>query len=46
MLVWVQEGLNPNEIKERILRDGDADFARQLLDYLDDLINNSIPEAQ
>ena len=43
MLVWLEGGLNPNEIKEKILKDGDVDFRDRLLTFLDDTIANSIP---
>lgn len=43
MLVWVEGGLNPNQIKEWILKDGDVDFCDRLLVFLDDTIANSIP---
>jgi hypothetical protein len=45
MLIWVEGGLNPNEIKQRVLgTDEDAQtFSRRLLAFLDDTISNSIP---
>ncbi|KAF8064259.1 hypothetical protein FPV67DRAFT_1401280, partial [Lyophyllum atratum] len=44
MLIWVEGGLNPNEIKKRVLEDKDMDFQRRLLDFIDDSISNCIPE--
>ncbi|KAF8212804.1 hypothetical protein K438DRAFT_1662306, partial [Mycena galopus ATCC 62051] len=46
MLVWVEGGLNPNEIKKRALRtdETDVEFGRRLLAFLDDTISNYIPE--
>jgi len=43
MLVWLEGGLNPNEIKERIIGDNDAEFCTRLLSFLDDTISNAIP---
>jgi hypothetical protein len=46
MLVWVEGGLNPNEIKKRALsiKESDVDFGRRLLAFLDDTISNPVPE--
>ncbi|KAH7917509.1 hypothetical protein BV22DRAFT_1026194, partial [Leucogyrophana mollusca] len=44
MLVWLEGGLDPNEIKKRIFDDGDSEFKERLLAYLDDSISNSIPD--
>jgi hypothetical protein len=43
MLIWVEGSLNPNEIKDRVLKDGDVEFRDRLLAFLDDTIANSIP---
>ncbi|KDQ54422.1 hypothetical protein JAAARDRAFT_60799 [Jaapia argillacea MUCL 33604] len=43
MLVWVKGGLNPNEIRDGIIRDHDVEFQQRLLSFLDDTISNSIP---
>ncbi|KAJ7765892.1 hypothetical protein DFH07DRAFT_690596, partial [Mycena maculata] len=45
MLVWVEGGLNPNEIKQRALStaESDIEFGRRLLPFLDDTISNSVP---
>jgi Helitron helicase-like domain at N-terminus len=43
MLVWVEGGLNPNEIRDRVINDKDRDFQQRLLAFLDDTISNSIP---
>ena len=43
MMIWVEGGLNPNEIKDRVL-DGDTEFKDWLLMFLDDTISNLIPE--
>lgn len=42
MLVWIEGALNPNEIREKVLKD--AGWGKTLLDYLDDTITNVIPE--
>ncbi|KAG2057801.1 hypothetical protein BDR06DRAFT_877668, partial [Suillus hirtellus] len=44
MLIWLEEGLNPNEIKECILRNEGLDFKEHLLHYLKDTISTCIPE--
>ncbi|KAJ7363075.1 hypothetical protein DFH08DRAFT_910870 [Mycena albidolilacea] len=46
MLVWVEGGLNPNEIKKRALGDdqSDVEFGKRLLAFLDDTISNAIPD--
>ncbi|KAJ7207626.1 hypothetical protein GGX14DRAFT_366088 [Mycena pura] len=45
MLVWIEGGLNPNEIKRRVLDadDSNVEFGKRLLAFLDDTISNSIP---
>jgi hypothetical protein len=43
MLVWLEGSLNPNEIKDHVLKDGDIEFRDKLLAFLDDTISNSIP---
>jgi len=43
MLVWIEDSLNPNEIKDRVVGDNDTDFQKRLLAFLDDTISNSIP---
>ncbi|KAJ7120755.1 hypothetical protein C8R43DRAFT_863814, partial [Mycena crocata] len=46
MLVWVEGGLNPNEIRKRALStvESDVEFGRRLLAFLDDTISNSVPQ--
>ncbi|KAJ7748830.1 hypothetical protein DFH07DRAFT_694802, partial [Mycena maculata] len=44
MLIWLEGGLNPNQIKAKALKDGgDIAFQKRLMDFLDDTISNSIP---
>ena len=43
MMVWLEGGLNPNEIKQRVVDENDTDFCKRLLAYLDDTISNAIP---
>ena len=43
MLIWIEGGLNPNEIRECILKDDEAEFKNRLLSFLDDTISNCIP---
>ena len=42
MLVWVEGGLNPDEIKKRVLANDD-EFKQRLTAFLDDTISNYIP---
>ena len=42
MLVWVEGALNPNEIRDKVMRD--VDWGKRLLEYLDDTITNVVPE--
>jgi hypothetical protein len=44
MLVWVEGSLNPNEIKDRVMKDHDVEFREKLLAFLDDTISNSVPD--
>lgn len=43
MMVWIEGALNPNEIRDRIVKDHDMDFAKRLLEMLDDAISTAIP---
>ncbi|KAJ7779476.1 hypothetical protein DFH07DRAFT_730338, partial [Mycena maculata] len=44
MMIWVEGGLNPNEIKERALENGgNVDFQQRLMAFLEDTICNSLP---
>jgi hypothetical protein len=44
-LIWLEGGLNPNQIKEKALANGgDLEFQKRLLASLDDTISDSIPE--
>jgi len=42
MLVWIEGGLNPDEIKEHILTDDS--FKKSLLEYLDSVISTCVPD--
>ena len=44
MLVWLDGALNPNEIRDRIMKNGDTEWGKQLIQYLDDAITNIIPD--
>ena len=43
MLVWLEGALNPNEIRDRVMKNGDHEWGQQLIRYLDDAITNVIP---
>ena len=43
MLIWLQGGLDPNEIRKRISDEGDDSFCKRLFAFLDDSISNEIP---
>jgi len=42
MLVWIEGGLNPDEIKECVLTDDS--FKKSLLEYLDSVISTCVPD--
>ncbi|KAG1799396.1 uncharacterized protein HD556DRAFT_1430667 [Suillus plorans] len=44
MMIWLEGGLNPNEIKDRILQSKEQSFKDRLLQYLEDTILTCIPE--
>lgn len=41
LFVWLEGGLNPQEIRERVQ---DEEFTTRLCDYIDDCIQNQIPD--
>ncbi|KAL1659068.1 hypothetical protein GGF50DRAFT_131315 [Schizophyllum commune] len=41
MLVWLEGGLNPNEIRKRVMEDDD--FRTNLVAFLEDTISNAVP---
>jgi len=41
MLIWIEGALNPNEIRESVIKD--PHWGRRLLEYLDDTITNVVP---
>ena len=43
MMVWLQGGLNPDEIKKNIIDNGDLEFRDRLIAFLNDTILNEIP---
>ena len=43
MLVWLEGSLNPNEIRNKLVDQGDSEFCRRLIYFLNDTISNSIP---
>ncbi|THU82764.1 hypothetical protein K435DRAFT_562734, partial [Dendrothele bispora CBS 962.96] len=46
MLVWLEGGLNPNEIRERVLSQSHNDFTERLIKYLDDVIATEVPASE
>ncbi|EMD34449.1 hypothetical protein CERSUDRAFT_22039, partial [Gelatoporia subvermispora B] len=44
MVVWVEGGLNPSELRERVLGDNSAEFQARLFSFLDDTISTSVPD--
>ncbi|KAJ3741637.1 hypothetical protein EV360DRAFT_21088, partial [Lentinula raphanica] len=42
MLIWVEGGLNPDEIKKRVLSDDGCSFRERLIAFLDDTISSSV----
>ncbi|KAJ4464234.1 hypothetical protein C8J55DRAFT_442669, partial [Lentinula edodes] len=43
MMVWLEGGLNPNEIKQRAIDNPDSEFCHRLIAFLNDVISNSVP---
>ncbi|KAG2738043.1 hypothetical protein P692DRAFT_20759882, partial [Suillus brevipes Sb2] len=43
MIVWLEGGLNSDEIRHRIVEQGDDEFVQRLLTFLDDSISNCVP---
>ena len=43
MMVWLEGALNPNEIRKKIITEGNTEFRDRLIAYLDDTISNEIP---
>ncbi|KAJ4475407.1 hypothetical protein C8R41DRAFT_721155, partial [Lentinula lateritia] len=43
MMIWLEGGLNPNEIRRRAIEDPNSDFCRRLIAFLDDTITNQLP---
>ncbi|KAF9053994.1 hypothetical protein BDP27DRAFT_1386312 [Rhodocollybia butyracea] len=43
MMIWLEGGLNPDEIKQKIVEDPDSHFCHRLREFLDDTISNSVP---
>jgi hypothetical protein len=44
MLVWVEGGLNPDEIKRHLAGDEGELFGHHLLEFLEDTITSSVPD--
>ena len=44
MLIWLEGALNPNEICDCVVKDGDTEWGKRLIRFLDDAISNIIPE--
>ncbi|KAI1781878.1 hypothetical protein LXA43DRAFT_1155258, partial [Ganoderma leucocontextum] len=45
MLVWVEGGLNPQTLKEKLISDDSHQFGSSLAAYLEDLINTEMPQT-
>ena len=43
MMVWVEGGLHPDEIKRKIVEDKDDNFQHRLVAFLDDTISTELP---
>ncbi len=40
MLIWLDGALDPQEIRDRVFRDGDVEFGSRLCSYVDDIIRS------
>lgn len=45
MLVWVDGALNPNEIRDHIMKNGEDKLTKDLVSMLEDVICNEIPDV-
>ena len=45
MLVWIEGGLDPNALKEKLLREPGGNFEQRLINYLNHAIQTSIPQC-
>ena len=43
MLIWLEGGLNPDEIKQKFMESDNENFQQHILTFLDDSISNYIP---
>ncbi|EIM79425.1 uncharacterized protein STEHIDRAFT_45631, partial [Stereum hirsutum FP-91666 SS1] len=43
MLIWVEGGLNPNELKSKLMNDDEQGFKARLIAFLNDTISTCIP---
>lgn len=43
LLVWLEGALDPQEIKDRIVEEGDQEFGHRLCRFIDDSISNGVP---
>ena len=44
MMIWVEGGMNPDDIKKKIFDEGNDDFKHRLFSFLDDTIHTKIPD--
>ena len=44
MIIWVEGGLNPNKIRDKVMSEGGGDFGQHLIEFLDDTISTKIPD--
>lgn len=42
MMIWVEGGLNPDEIKKKVIEDNDTDFEQRFVSFIDDTIDTDL----
>lgn len=43
MLIWIRGGLNPDELKIKLMQEPNGEFSQRLIHMLDDTISNTVP---
>ncbi|KAI9059342.1 hypothetical protein FKP32DRAFT_1614245 [Trametes sanguinea] len=45
MMIWIEGGLNPKELQQRLCSPGSEEFGQRLIQYLDEVISTNVPYA-
>ncbi|KAH9848178.1 hypothetical protein C2E23DRAFT_710553, partial [Lenzites betulinus] len=44
MMVWIEGGLSPNDLQQRLKGEDGVEFGQRLIHFLDDVISNDVPD--